>query len=382
MGELVGAPAPTLGVEEEFLLVDARTGRPVPRGAEVVESAKRRFGVDLDVELTTAQVETRTPVCHDLADVRRQLHGLRLVAVETAHRLGHRLLAVGSPPVGGPELPTSGGDRYRGLTEDYRLLAAEQSICGCHVHVAVPDPETAVQVCNHVRPWLPVLGTVTANSPFADGRDTGYASWRSVVWSRWPTAGPPPYFESLAHYESTCDVLLASGAIRDRRMIYWDVRPSAHLPTVEVRVADVAATVDEAVLLAALVRALVRTALADLHRGLRASPVPAEVLRAATWRAARDGLTGQSLDVLSGRLVPARLLLDRLLHRVGDQLGAAELDLVRALLSSLDAGGGGADRQRRAFARAGRMSDVLDRLASDTQSGSESWTGGPFQRTA
>jgi carboxylate-amine ligase len=201
-----------------------------------------------------------------------------------------------------------------------------------------------------------------------------------MLWSRWPSAGPPPYFESAAHYESTCDMLLAAGTARDRRMIYWDVRPSAHLPTVEVRVADVAATVDEAVLLAALVRALVTTALADLRRGLRASPVPVEVLRAATWRAARDGMAGQSLDVLSGRLVPTRLLLDRLLHRVHDQLD--DVDLVRRLLSTLDDEGCGADRQRRAFARAGRMSDVLDRLARDTLSGSETWTGGPFRRSA
>ncbi|MFE2754547.1 glutamate--cysteine ligase [Actinosynnema sp. NPDC059335] len=381
MGSLVGA-APTLGVEEEFLLVDALTGEPVPHGGEVVESVRSRFGVALDVELAASQVEVQTPVCRDLADVRRQLHGLRLVAAEAAHRLGHRLLAVGAPPVGGPDVVISDRERYRALGEDYRLLAGEQSICGCHVHVAVPDPETAVQVCNHVRPWLPVLGTLTANSPFTRGRDTGYASWRSIVWSRWPTAGPPPYFESLAHYESTCDALLAAGAIRDRRMVYWDVRPSAHLPTVEVRVADVAATVDEAVLLAALVRALVVAALADLGRGLRATPVPTEVLRAACWRSARDGIGGQALDVLSGRLLPARLLLDRLLHHVHDHLDHADGELVGQLVSTLDGNGGGAARQRRAFARAGRMWDVLDHLAADTLSGAETWTGEPFGRTA
>ncbi len=373
---------PTVGVEEEFLLVDAQTGEPAPHGPDVVEAARQRFGVDLDVELATAQVETRTPVCHDLADVRRQLHALRQVTAETARTLGYRLLAVGTPPVGGPDVQTSGRERYQLLTEDYRLLAAEQSICGCHVHVGVPDLETAVQVCNHLRPWLPVLGTLTANSPFARGRDTGYASWRSLVWSRWPGAGPPPYFASAAHYESTCDMLLVSGAARDRRMIYWDVRPSSHLPTVEVRIADVASTADEAVLLAAFVRALVATALADHRRGLPAPPVPTEVLRAATWRAARDGVEGMSLDVLSERLVPARLLLDRLLHRVHDHLDDGDATLVRQLLSTVDANGGGAARQRRAFARAGRMSDVLDQLATDTLAGSETWTGRPRRHTA
>jgi carboxylate-amine ligase len=149
--------------------------------------------------------------------VRRQLHGLRFVAAEAARGLGCRLLAVGTPPQG-PRIGVTNDDvRYRRLSEDYRLLAVEHAICGCHVHVAVPDPEIAVQVYNHLRPWLPVLGLLTANSPFAQSRDTGYASWRSIVWSRWPTAGPPPFFESARHYRSTCDMLLESGRCRAGR---------------------------------------------------------------------------------------------------------------------------------------------------------------------
>jgi carboxylate-amine ligase len=155
-------------------------------------------------------------------------------------------------------------------------------------------------------------------------------------------------------------------------MVYWDVRPSSHLPTVEVRVADVAATADEAVLLAALVRGLVATALADLQRGLVASPVPTEALRVASWRAARDGIAGHALDVLSGQLVAARLLVDRLVHRVHDELAAnGDLGLVELLLSELHESGTGAMRQRRAFERAGCLSDVVDQLAADTLAGLE-----------
>ncbi|NUT50812.1 MAG: carboxylate--amine ligase, partial [Saccharothrix sp.] len=223
MGKLVGTPAPTVGVEEEFLLVDAGTGEPVPHARDVVESAGWKFGVDLDAGLTDALVTIRTPLCHDVADVRRQLHGLRSVAAGVAHGLGHRLLAVGVPPVGEPHVSISDREPFRGIGEDYRLPAAELSTCGCHVHVAVPDPEAAVRVCDHVRPWLPVLGTVTANSPFTRGRDTGYASWRSLVRSRWPAAGPPPYFDSPAHYQATCEALLAAGVARDPRTFDWDV---------------------------------------------------------------------------------------------------------------------------------------------------------------
>ncbi|MEU4804976.1 glutamate--cysteine ligase [Actinosynnema sp. NPDC023587] len=360
---------PTFGVEEEFLLVHPDTGRPVAQGEQVAEYAKDGFGVVLDTELSAAQVETNTAVCHDMTEALEQLRGLRSVAAESARRAGARLLAIGAPPFGGPRSELSDDLRYQRLHEDYRLLAEEQSICGCHVHVGVEDPEIALQVCNHLRPWLPVLSLLTANSRYAQGRDTGYASWRSVVWSRWPSAGPPPYFESLEHYERTTAMLTESGAARDERMVYWDVRPSSRLPTVEVRVSDVAATADEAVLLAALTRALVTTALADLHRGVRASPVPAEWLRAASWRAARDGLAGQALDVYSGRLVPARPLVDRLREVVHDALRASgDLELVERLLAALDRDGTGSDRQHQAF-RDADVSGAVHDLAAQTLTG-------------
>ncbi|CCH32277.1 glutamate--cysteine ligase [Actinosynnema sp. NPDC047251] len=366
---------PTLGVEEEFLLVHPDTGRQIARGEQVAEYAKDAFGVGLDTELSAAQVETNTAVCHDLDEVREQLGALRSVAAESARRADARLLAVGAPPLGGLRSEVSDDPRYQRLHEDYRMLAEEQSICGCHVHVAVPDPEIAVQVGNHLRQWLPVLSLLTANSRYAQGRDTGYASWRSVVWSRWPSAGPPPYFESLEHYERTTTMLTESGAARDERMVYWDVRPSSRLPTVEVRVSDVAATVDEAVLLAALTRALVTTALGDLHRGVRAAPVPVEWLRTATWRAARDGLAGQALDVCSGRLVPARLLVDRLCDRVHDALRASgDLALVERLLTALKDDGTGSERQHRTFLDTGDPAGVVHELATRTLTGCDQGT--------
>ncbi|CRK56071.1 FIG074102: hypothetical protein [Alloactinosynnema sp. L-07] len=357
---------PTLGVEEEFLLVDAVSGMPAPKGDEVIRHAAKVFGVELGQELALAQLEIRTGVCQTLADAHAQLRDLRKVATAAARAVSCEALAAGVPVVGGPEIETSTDGRYGLLVDGYRQLAAEQSICGCHVHVAVPDPETAVRVCNHLRPWLPVLGLLTANSPIAAGRDTGYASWRTIVWSRWPSSGPPPYFESAAHHRETVAMLRESGAASDGRMVYWDVRPSAHLPTVEVRVADVAGTAAEAVLLAALVRGLVATALTELRRGRRAPRVPVEVLRAAGWRAARDGITGQALDVLTGRLVPARTLVDRLLERTKSALAQfGDLDTVTGLLADLDRTGTGAMRQRAAFARAGQLRDVIDQCAVD-----------------
>ncbi len=238
------ADLPTLGVEEEFLIVDPNSGSPLPVAQEVIDLA-RRFGTELEPELTRVQLTSNTPVCHGMRELREHLLGTRSVAAAAALQTGGQLLAVGVSPAGPTGRPLSDADRYQRMGRGYGMLAAEHGVCGCHVHVAVPDRETAVQVGNHLRPWLPALLALTANSPLHQGVDTGYASWRSVLCGRWARSGAPPYFTSAEHYDAVVDRMVDSGAVIDRAMVHWDVRPSEHLPTVEVRVSDVPATVDE-----------------------------------------------------------------------------------------------------------------------------------------
>ncbi|MGW4213525.1 glutamate--cysteine ligase [Lentzea sp. NPDC004789] len=352
-------------MEEEFLLVDPVTGAAVNRADEVVAVARDVFGLELEHELTGTQVETKTSVCGDVEQVRRELLGLRRTVARAAREAGCRAIAVGAPPLGDTTGVVTDDLRYRRIAREFGALAAQQLICGCHVHVAVPDRETAVQVCNHVRPWLPLLGAITANSPFSRGVDTGFASWRSMVWSRWPVSGPPPFFTSWQHYQAVCGTVLEAGTALDPAMIYWDVRPSDQWPTVEVRVSDVAASVDDAVLLAAVVRALVTKAVADAERGVEAVPVPAEILRQSCWRAARDGLAGHALDVLSGQSLPLRQQLDLLMAQLKPILEAnGDLPAVERGLQLLDRHGCGADRQRRAF-RDGETEALLGLLDLD-----------------
>ena len=182
--------------------------------------------------------------------------------------------AIGRSPTGTAWSPTS------------RASAAVTSTSRC------PIEDTAVQVCNRLRPWLPVLLALSANSAVYRNADTGYASWRSILWGRWPTAGPPPHLESAADYDETVQRLQDSGAMLDDGMVYWDARPSAKFPTVEVRVADVPATAAETVLLATLTRAAVMTALTEIRCGATEIRIPEPLLRARYWRAARYGLTG------------------------------------------------------------------------------------------
>lgn len=359
--------APTIGVEEEFILVHPHTGTPFLGNTEVAKVG-RTLGADLQLELSRCQIETATRPCAHLTDLGREVRRARAAAADAAAKAGARLLAVAVPPAGPPPQAITDAPRYRLMADRFGALA-EQVICGAHVHVCVPNREVAAAVSNHLRPWLPVLLALTANSPISAGRDTGYASWRHILWSRWPSAGPPPYFRSAQHYDSLVARMLENESILDTAMIYWDIRLSAHLPTIEVRIADVPATAGEAVLLAALIRGLVGTALTDIRRGAPAPMLDQQVLRSAYWRAAHDGMTGHGIDALSGRLVPAGGLLERLLTRIRPALEEhGDYTAARAAVTRVLATGNGAARQRRAL-RAGSLATVLDLLTHTTTEG-------------
>ncbi|WP_116201249.1 carboxylate-amine ligase [Amycolatopsis circi] len=352
----------TFGIEEEFLVVD-RNGRLSQADQVVSDAAETGDGDgELQHELIQAQAEIATDVCRTRDEALQRLRELRDDLASAARRQGRRLLPAASPPVPEEKLPVvTRSPRYERIAEQFGATARTSLTCGCHVHVAIPDKETGIQVLGRIRPWLPALLTVTANSAIADGYDTGYRSWRYQQWSRWPSAGPPPRFSSLDEYEAVVDAWLRSGAILDRGMVYWDVRLSEKQPTIEFRIADVAATPEEAVLLGVLARGLVATALAD------GNPPPYlanEVLRAQLWRASRDGVAGRCPHPRNGDLAPTKAVLADLIELTGSALDSAgDLEFAQEATARLCAEGGGADRQRRRFAERGRGEDVVDLLA-------------------
>ena len=364
------ATHPTVGVEEEFLLVDPQSGEPVALSAEVAEQAAAR-GVTLELELTTCQVETTSSVTGSSEDLRSELIRLRRVTAEAAEAVGARLLAAGLPPTLPHEFPITDKPRYREIAERFGMIAHEQGICGAHVHVAMPSREVAVRVSNRMRPWLPLLLALTANSAVYRNADTGYASWRRVLWARWPSAGPPPLFESIEEYDATLAMLLESGAMLDNGMVYWDLRPSVNFPTLEVRVSDVPATLAETVLLAALSRGCVMTALDDEQRGEPVPVVTSHALEAAYWRSSRYGLDGDAIDLVdTHRPAPAAQLLTRLVERTRPALEAVgDYDMVKDELARVIVEGNGAMRQRRAWQDSGDVADVIAAAAEATMAG-------------
>ncbi|MEU7973254.1 glutamate--cysteine ligase [Micromonospora sp. NPDC049089] len=357
----------TLGVEEEFLLLDPDSGRNLPVADQVLAALRGPAREQSRQEFRHSMVEMVTPVCADLTELRAHLVALRRSAADAATAAGARLVAVGATPVAEPHRTVPDEPRYHAMSRRYGPVAHDPAVCGCHVHVGLPDRELAVQVCNHLRVWLPVVQAITTNSPLHDGYDTGHASWRSMQLERWPSIGPTPYFDSGADYDSTVDELIAAGIMLDAAMVYWYARPSSTYPTVEVRVGDVCTEVDDAVLVAALVRSLVATLADDVRAGVDAPNVRDCLVAAAHWRAAHDGLDGELIDLRAGGTRPAWALVDEMMAVIAPALlRHGDLGYVLAQLARLRRDGTGATRQRRVLERAGELRVVLDDLIART----------------
>ena len=360
----------TVGVEEEYHLVDAET-MALHSAPEVIDRATDTMD-DASSEISTAQLEVATPVCSTLDEVRSELIRLRCQAGEVAARQGCRILAMATHPFSSWEdQRLSPGERYLGLFERWGLLALQQLITGCHVHVAVDDPELTIAVLDRVRPWLPVLVAMTSSSPFWEGSDTGYASYRTMWFDRWPTAGMPATLGSRAAFDALVADLVKTGAIDDATHLYWDVRPSVRYPTLEFRVGDVCPSVEDAVLYAALARALTRTFVADAERrgdaGDPVADVRPEVLRIARWRAARHGLTEQLVHPVRWEPRPAAEVVQALLDLVRDDLEAAgEWDEVDDGVQRLLAEGTASARYRRLMAETGDLRAVTAAAVEET----------------
>ncbi|WP_246060928.1 carboxylate-amine ligase [Nocardioides dongxiaopingii] len=354
-----------VGVEEELWVVDPGSRRAVPRAPQVLRLADD----DVERELFRHQVEIHSDPSTDLDDVGRDLRAARSGAGRAAEGAGLAVVASAVAVLASEVDVVSDDDRYRDMVARYGDVARSAGTCGMHVHVDVDSDEEGVAVIDRIAPWLPVVLAVSTNSPFADGGDTSYASWRSEQWSRWPSAGPTDPFGDVAGYRAASRALVRSGAARDDAMLYFDARLAASYPTVEIRVADVATDLDDSLLVASLVRALVHTAAAG---ALPVVPWRSELLRAARWRAARHGLAGDLLH-------PAR--------PDAEPVGAADVlsDVVDAVRDALDLAGDtdrvaegvarvlrgtGATRQRAALERTGDLDGVVDDLVARTR---DSW---------
>jgi carboxylate-amine ligase len=359
----------TVGVEEELLLVDAESGEPRALSAAVLAVAERRVegSSAFESELHRQQLEFATEPRSSMGELADEILRWRAEAARSAAEAGASVAALATSPV--PVSPVVGaGERYRWLAEQYGLTTQEQLTCGCHVHVSVESDEEGVGVLDRIRPWLPVLLALTANSPFWQGKDSAYQSYRSRVWGRWPSAGPVELFGSAGRYHAQVQALLDTEVLLDKGMIYFDARLSHRYPTVEIRVADVCLYPEDTVLLATLTRGLVETSARSWRADEPAPPVGVGVLRMAAWQAGRAGLEGQLLDPSTMRPEAAEDVVHALLAHVRDALeDSGDLTAVDKGLREVLSRGTGARTQRSVFERSGSLRDVVTESAAITR---------------
>ena len=373
----------TFGVEEELLIVDPETGMllaladvmlpslvPPRQDAAPADPARLHDvgeGTDFSYELKLEQIETQTRPCLDYTELLRQLNQGRAHADRAARVHGGRVAALATSPHGAATHLTP-NQRYLTMQERFGLTVRNQLTCGLHVHTFVESPEEGVAVMDRIRDKLAVLIALSANSPYWNGAETGFESYRTQAWNRWPGSGPTMIFGSLPVYRRLVTRLVESGVLMDEGMIYFDARLCRQHPTVEIRVADVCLRAEDAALIAVLVRALVESASREWNDGVDPAPVPTLLLRMAAWQASNCGLRGQLLDFGTFTPAPAADVVHALVDFVAPVLEEqGELDLVRAGVGRILAEGTGSQLQREPFPAGGLAAVVAQAVEMTTR---------------
>ncbi|MBE9156886.1 carboxylate-amine ligase [Nodosilinea sp. LEGE 06152] len=365
----------TLGVEEEYQLVDPDTRELCGRAGKVLATANTQQHPDrVQAELHRCQIEIATDVCHSLEELRQELVRSRQTVITAAQEQRVAVVAAGTHPFSAWQDQTlTDKARYHQLAETLQQTSRDLIIFGCHVHVGLngsefrDQPDLAIDVVNRCRLWLAPLLALTANSPFWEGRDTGYDSFRTELWSRLPTAGPPPYFANHSEYSTFVEGLIRAGVMPDITKLYWDIRLSKAFPTLEFRIADVCLSIDEAIMMAGLVRGIVRTSTEAARAGEPCPPIKSELLKAAHWTAARYGLTGDLIEVKASAAVPASTYINQMLDTLKPALQANhDWEVVYSAVQRILTFGNAASRQRQWLKETGDLRQVVDRLIEQT----------------
>ncbi|MFJ5956159.1 glutamate--cysteine ligase [Paenarthrobacter sp. NPDC092416] len=375
----------TFGVEEELLIADPVDGMPLALAAGILDVASLSgppAGVDteehdpsvgptLKSEFKQEQIEVNSKPCGTAAELRDEIRAGRALADSAARTLGARVAALATPPEF-HATPTLGNQRYATMGRQFGLISREQLTCGFHVHVSIESPEEGVAILDRMRHWLPVLLALSANSPFWMGMDTGFASYRTQIWNRWPTAGPMDVFGSIEAYRGVVADLLGSGVPLDEGMIYFDARLSRGQPTVEIRIADVCLLAEDALVLAVIARALVETAAKEWRAGGPPSPAFTGMIRMSNWKSSRFGVNHQLLSPVDQRPYPAAEVAGSLLRHIGKALTeSGDLALARHGVGQILRRGTGERLQRQAYGRRLRLSDVVSAAIASTHQDGE-----------
>ena len=375
----VDRPAFTIGIEEEYLLIDPVT-RDLVRdpGDEVWAVFREVLGTQVSPEFLKAQIEVGTTICRTVGEARSDLAGLRRQLVGVAEEHGMRLIAASTHPFADwAQQQVTDRERYLMLAKDLQVVVRRLVICGMHVHVGIEDPEVRIDLMNQVTYFLPHLLALSTSSPFWHGIESGLKSYRLSVFRSLPRTGIPEQFSSWAEYQRHVEILVGPGLIEDASKLWWDVRPSAKYPTLELRISDICTRIDDGMAVAALFQSLLSMLYRRRSHNQRWRHYSPMLIAENMWRAQRYGTEGSLMDFGRGQLVPYPDLLEELIALVredAEELGClAEVEYARNVVAS----GTSADRQvatYRAALAAGSndqeaLAAVVDELVVDTTTG-------------
>ncbi len=361
------APSLTLGLEEEYQIVDLRTRLLRSYITQVLKDGRVTVK-GIKPELHQSVVEVGSCVCETPAEARRELVRLRQAVSDLAAPRGLAIMAAGTHPFSSwIDQEITPLERYLGIEADLQDLARKNLVFGLHVHVGIEDREFLIDTMRVARYFMPHVLALSASSPFWQGRDTGLHSYRSVQWRNFPRTGTPPAFKTWADYEYLVTELVRGGAIEDPSKIWWDLRPSHFYPTLEFRVCDMCTHVDDAVTIAAILQAIVAKLWKLRCDNLTFRAYPLTLLAENKWRAVRYGLDGKLIDPGQQAEVPLRRLIEQLvgefLDDVVDDLGSRpEVERALRILEE----GTSADRQRAVFQGSNDLNAVVDHLIAET----------------
>ena len=374
----IAEPAFTLGVEEEYLLVDMETGDLASDPPEsLIDECVRELGEQVTNEFLQPQVEIGTSVCTDIGEVRQELRRLRGGVARACSNHGLAPIAASTHPFGDwRQQDYVHKERYEGLAHDMQAVAYRLLICGMHVHVGIEDEELRIDLMNQVRYFLPHLLCLTTSSPFWQGRDTGLSSYRLTVFDSVPRTGLPEPLPSWTEYQRLVEHMTSSGLLEDGSKIWWDLRPSSRFPTLEMRICDVCPDMEDALTVAALFQCILRMLYRLRVGNQRWREYPNMLIQENRWLAQRYGSRSRLVDFGKRSLVPLVDLTDELLELVQEDAEAlgctAEVERARRIVSQ----GTSAERQRAVYEAAGAAGNsdqalraVVRGLAAETVSG-------------
>jgi glutamate---cysteine ligase / carboxylate-amine ligase len=360
----------TLGIEEEFAIIDPETRELRSHIQEILEGGKVVLKEQIKPEMHQSVVELGTEVCDSIEHARTHVIELRSKLADLADKAGLKIASVGTHPFSHwrDQLITE-GERYREIVKDMQQLARANLIFGLHVHVGIPDRDVAIHVMNQARYFLPHIYALSVNSPFWVGQDTGLKGYRLKVFERFPRTGIPDAFESLSEYEDYCKLLVKTGCVDNAKKIWWDIRLHPFFDTLEVRVCDAQSRVDDTLAIAALIQAVI----AKLHKLLRQNITfrvyRRRLLDENRWRASRYGIDGKLIDFGKETEVETRSLLNELLEFVSAEANEFGTQKEMAHIERIMREGTGADRQLVIWKETHDMKAVVDHIVAETYQG-------------